>query len=218
MASNNYSTVSQSQKRALLISGIAELKVNCSDVQLDQLLSYLNMLEHWNKAYNLTAIRDPLEMIKLHLLDSLAISPLLQGARFIDVGTGAGLPGIPLAIINPEKHFTLLDSNGKKTRFLFQAKIELGLSNINEVNKRVEQFAPEYMYDAVLSRAFSSLSDMVINCQHLLADGGWFLAMKGRLEQSELSAIPKGYKVVKEYPITVPKVDGQRHLVKIVRI
>jgi 16S rRNA (guanine527-N7)-methyltransferase len=176
------------------------------------------MLEHCNKAYNLTAIRDPLEMIKLHLLDSLAISPLLQGDRFIDVGTGAGLPGIPLAIINPEKHFTLLDSNGKKTRFLFQAKIELGLSNINEVNKRVEQFAPEYMYDAVLSRAFSSLSDMVINCQHLLADGGWFLAMKGRLEQSELSAIPKGYKVVKEYPIAVPKVDGQRHLVKIVRI
>ena len=157
-------------------------------------------------------------MIKLHLLDSLAISPLLQGARFIDVGTGAGLPGIPLAIINPEKHFTLLDSNGKKTRFLFQAKIELGLSNINEVNKRVEQFAPEHMYDAVLSRAFSSLSDMVINCQHLLADGGWFLAMKGRLEQSELSAIPKGYKVVQEYPIAVPKVDGQRHLVKIVRI
>ena len=155
MASKNYSTVSQSQKRALLISGIAELKVNCSDVQLDQLLSYLDMLEHWNKAYNLTAIRDPLEMIKLHLLDSLAISPLLQGDRFIDVGTGAGLPGIPLAIINPEKHFTLLDSNGKKTRFLFQAKIELGLSNINEVNKRVEQFAPEYMYDAVLSRAFS---------------------------------------------------------------
>ena len=95
MASNNYSIVSQSQKRALLIEGIAELKVNCSDVQLDQLLSYLNMLEHWNKAYNLTAIRDPLEMIKLHLLDSLAISPLLQGDRFIDVGTGAGLPGIP---------------------------------------------------------------------------------------------------------------------------
>ena len=148
MASKNYSTVSQSQKRALLISGIAELKVNCSDVQLDQLLSYLDMLEHWNKAYNLTAIRDPLEMIKLHLLDSLAISPLLQGNRFIDVGTGAGLPGIPLAIINPERHFTLLDSNGKKARFLFQVKIELGLSNINEVNKRVEQFAPEYMYDA----------------------------------------------------------------------
>ena len=151
MASNNYSIVSQSQKRALLILGIAELKVNCSDVQLDQLLSYLNMLEHWNKAYNLTAIRDPLEMIKLHLLDSLAISPLLQGDRFIDVGTGAGLPGIPLAIINPEKYFTLLDSNGKKTRFLFQVKIELGLSNINEVNKRVERFAPEHMYDAVLS-------------------------------------------------------------------
>jgi 16S rRNA (guanine527-N7)-methyltransferase len=181
-------------------------------------LAYLGMLEHWNKAYNLTAVRDPMEMIKLHLLDSLAISSLLYGDRFIDVGTGAGLPGIPLAILNPDKHFTLLDSNGKKTRFLFQVKIELGLANIKEVNERVEKYSPAHKYQAVLSRAFSSLTDMVINCQHLLADNGWFLAMKGRLEQSELSAIPKGYKVVGEYPIEVPEVDGQRHLIKIKRI
>lgn len=218
MASKKNPTISYSEKQKLLVSGMGELNLDCSDEQLRQLLAYLDMLERWNKAYNLTAIRDPVEMIKLHLLDSLAISTLLQGDRFIDVGTGAGLPGIPLAIMNPDKHFTLLDSNGKKTRFLFQVRIELGLSNISEVNKRVEQFYPDHMYDAVLSRAFSSLYDMVINCQHLLADNGWFLAMKGRLEQSELSAIPKGYKVVEEYAVKVPTVDGQRHLLKIVRI
>lgn len=218
MASKNYSNVSPTQKRKLLTSGMDTLKLEYSDDQLDQLLAYLGMLEHWNKAYNLTAVRDPMEMIKLHLLDSLAISSLLYGDRFIDVGTGAGLPGIPLAILNPDKHFTLLDSNGKKTRFLFQVKIELGLANIKEVNERVEKYSPAHKYQAVLSRAFSSLTDMVINCQHLLADNGWFLAMKGRLEQSELSAIPKGYKVVGEYPIEVPEVDGQRHLIKIKRI
>jgi|TARA_B110000908_G_scaffold92749_1_gene109884 16S rRNA (guanine527-N7)-methyltransferase len=218
MASKNYLNVSQIQKRQLLTSGMDKLNLEYSADQLDQLLVYLDMLERWNKAYNLTAVREPMEMIKLHLLDSLAISSLLHGDRFIDVGTGAGLPGIPLAILNPDKHFTLLDSNGKKTRFLFQVKIELGLANINEVNERVEKYSPTHKYQAVLSRAFSSLTDMVINCQHLLTDNGWFLAMKGRLEQSELSGIPKGYKVVAEHPIKVPEVDGQRHLIKIQRI
>ena len=218
MASKNYLNVSQIQKRQLLTSGMDKLNLEYSADQLDQLLVYLDMLERWNKAYNLTAVREPMEMIKLHLLDSLAISSLLYGDRFIDVGTGAGLPGIPLAILNPDKHFTLLDSNGKKTRFLFQVKIELGLANINEVNERVEKYSPTHKYQAVLSRAFSSLTDMVINCQHLLTDNGWFLAMKGRLEQSELSGIPKGYKVVAKHPIKVPEVDRQRHLIKIQRI
>ena len=218
MASKKHLAASDLEKRQLLVLGMDELRLEYSTNQLDLLLAYLKMLEHWNKAYNLTAIRDPMEMIKLHLLDSLSISPLLQGDRFIDVGTGAGLPGIPLAILNPNKHFTLLDSNGKKTRFLFQVKIELGLSNINEVNKRVERFSPDHKYEAVISRAFSSLNDMVVNCQHLITENGWFLAMKGRLEQTELSAIPKGYKVIEEQPIKVPEVDGHRHLIKIAKI
>ena len=150
MASKKHLAASDLEKRQLLVLGMDELRLEYSTNQLDLLLAYLKMLEHWNKAYNLTAIRDPMEMIKLHLLDSLSISPLLQGDRFIDVGTGAGLPGIPLAILNPNKHFTLLDSNGKKTRFLFQVKIELGLANINEVNKRVERFSPDHKYEAVI--------------------------------------------------------------------
>ncbi|MDG1475056.1 MAG: 16S rRNA (guanine(527)-N(7))-methyltransferase RsmG, partial [Porticoccaceae bacterium] len=129
--------------RILLKNGLSDLGVTCDNHQEDQLLNYLDMLVRWNKAYNLTAIKEPTEMIKLHLLDSLSISHFLSGQRFIDIGTGAGLPGIPLSIINPDKHFTLLDSNGKKTRFLFQVKIQLGLKNINEVNSRVEGFLPE---------------------------------------------------------------------------
>jgi len=202
---------SKSQKQDQLKRGLELLQLTCNEKQLNQLLNYLDLLERWNKAYNLTAIRDPFDMINLHLLDSLAISAELQGDRFIDVGTGPGLPGIPLAIINQNKNFTLLDSNGKKTRFLFQTKLELGLDNISEVNQRVQDFHPKQTYDCVLSRAFSSLGDMVQNCQHLLNQNGYFLAMKGKLPQAELSELPKNYKVEKLNSINVPGVEGQRH-------
>lgn len=208
---------SKSQKQDQLKRGLELLQLTCNEKQLNQLLNYLDLLERWNKAYNLTAIRDPFDMINLHLLDSLAISAELQGDRFIDVGTGPGLPGIPLAIINQNKNFTLLDSNGKKTRFLFQTKLELGLDNISEVNQRVQDFHPKQTYDCVLSRAFSSLGDMVENCQHLLNQNGYFLAMKGKLPQAELSELPKNYKVEKLSSINVPGVEGQRHLIKIVK-
>ena len=208
---------SKSQKQDQLKRGLELLQLTCNEKQLNQLLNYLDLLERWNKAYNLTAIRDPFDMINLHLLDSLAISAELQGDRFIDVGTGPGLPGIPLAIINQNKNFTLLDSNGKKTRFLFQTKLELGLDNILEVNQRVQDFHPKQTYDCVLSRAFSSLGDMVENCQHLLNQNGYFLAMKGKLPQAELSELPKNYKVEKLSSINVPGVEGQRHLIKIVK-
>ena len=217
MNSNYYTGGPKSQQRKQLKLGLGSLELVCSEHQIDQLLKYLYMLERWNKAYNLTAIRDPLDMINLHLLDSLAISAELEGDDFIDVGTGPGLPGIPLAILNQEKKFTLLDSNGKKTRFLFQVKLELGLDNISEVNKRVEEFHPQMAYDCVLSRAFSSLGDMVENCQHLLNQNGYFLAMKGKLPQTELSELPKNYKVEKLHSINVPGVKGQRHLIKIVK-
>ena len=217
MNSKNSMSGSKLQKQDQLKLGLERLHLSCNEKQINQLLNYLDLLGRWNKAYNLTAIRDPFDMINLHLLDSLAISVELQGDRFIDVGTGPGLPGIPLAIMNQNKNFTLLDSNGKKTRFLFQTKLELGLDNISEVNQRVQDFHPKQTYDCVLSRAFSSLGDMVENCHHLLNQNGYFLAMKGKLPQTELRELPKNYKVEKLHSINVPGVEGQRHLIKIVK-
>ncbi|MDC0089565.1 16S rRNA (guanine(527)-N(7))-methyltransferase RsmG [Porticoccaceae bacterium] len=201
----------------LLEAGMQQMGVEYSSEQRDMLLAYLQLLMTWNRAYNLTAIRDPGEMIKLHLLDSLAVLPHLSGKRLIDVGTGAGLPGIPLAIMCPERDFTLLDSNGKKTRFLFQARCDLGLSNLKEINSRVESHRPEVPYDAVLSRAFTSVADMVNKCSHLLSPEGLFLAMKGKFPQSELSEIGKDYKVNASHTLQVPGVDGERHLIVISR-
>ena len=201
----------------ILEAGMQQMEVEYSSEQRDMLLAYLQLLMTWNKAYNLTAIRDPGEMIRLHLLDSLAVLPHISGKRLIDVGTGAGLPGIPLAIMCPERDFTLLDSNGKKTRFLFQARCDLGLSNLKEINSRVENHQPEVPYDAVLSRAFTSVADMVNKCSHLLSPEGLFLAMKGKFPQSELSEVGKDYKVNASHTLQVPGVDGERHLIVISR-
>ena len=206
----------RTKKKQLLLDGCDSLNIKISATQINQLLDYSTLLERWNRAYNLTAIRDPIDAIRLHLLDSLAINKFLEGENFIDVGTGAGLPGIPLAIINPHRKFSLLDSNGKKIRFLFQVKLDLGLSNINEINQRVERFFPEETYDCVITRAFSSLSDMIKNCHHLLGSEGYFLAMKGRIDQTELSEVMKNYKVVDTSSVNVPGVDGSRHILKII--
>ena len=201
-----------------LETGLRELNLNCSSLQLEKLLKYLELLQRWNKAFNLTAIRDPLQMVRLHLLDSLAIHPYVQGLKsIIDVGTGPGLPGIPLAILNPEINFTLLDSNGKKTRFLFQAINELKLTNASEINHRVEAYQPNQLFDAVISRAFSSISDMLNQCDHLVSDQGCFLAMKGKKPDSELSQMTKAYKVVEVNGVNVPLVDSERHLIKIIK-
>ena len=209
-------SLSHSQQELEL--GIKSLGLNCSSQQIEQLLAYLEMLQRWNKAYNLTAIREPIQMVRLHLLDSLAIHPYIQGVKnIIDVGTGPGLPGIPLAILNPDIHFTLLDSNGKKTRFLFQAINDLSLSNAREINHRVEKYQSEQSFDIVISRAFSSISDMLAQCDHLVSDSGCFLAMKGKKTDSELSQITKDYKVVDLSQINVPQVDSERHLIKIIK-
>jgi len=201
-----------------LETGLRELNLNCSSLQLEKLLKYLELLQRWNKAFNLTAIRDPLQMVRLHLLDSLAIHPYVQGLKsIIDVGTGPGLPGIPLAILNPEINFTLLDSNGKKTRFLFQAINELKLTNASEINHRVEVYQPNQLFDAVISRAFSSISDMLNQCDHLVSDQGCFLAMKGKKPDSELSQMSKAYKVIEVSEVNVPLIDNERHLIKIIK-
>ena len=201
-----------------LETGLRELNLNCSPLQLEKLLKYLELLQRWNKAFNLTAIRDPHQMVRLHLLDSLAIHPYVQGLKsIIDVGTGPGLPGIPLAILNPKINFTLLDSNGKKTRFLFQAINELKLTNASEINHRVEAYQPNQLFDAVISRAFSSISDMLNQCDHLVSDQGCFLAMKGKKPDSELSQMTKAYKVVEVNEVNVPLIDSERHLIKIIK-
>jgi 16S rRNA (guanine527-N7)-methyltransferase len=207
----------ESHLAASLEAGMQSMAIDYSAEQRDQLLAYLQLLITWNRAYNLTAIRDPAEMVKLHLLDSLTVLPHIQGKRLIDVGTGAGLPGIPLAIMCPDRHFTLLDSNGKRTRFLFQARCELGLANVSEIQSRVEEHRPDRGYDAVLSRAFTSVADMVNKCAHLLTTDGLFVAMKGKFPQSELSEVGKAYKVDVSHTLQVPGVEGERHLIVISR-
>ncbi|KTD76395.1 16S rRNA (guanine(527)-N(7))-methyltransferase RsmG [Legionella waltersii] len=173
----------------------------------ETLLQYLQLLHKWNDAYNLTAIRHMSEMINKHLMDSLAILPWIKGKRIIDVGTGAGLPGIPLAIAKPDLQFVLLDSNGKKTRFLLEVKRQLHLNNVEIVQNRVENYQPGLGFDTVLSRAFSSLEQMTVWTQHLIAPKGIWLAMKGKVPTDELSSIKYPFKV-EEY--TVKGIAGER--------
>jgi len=198
-----------------LKAGLATLNLSLNSEQQGKLIQYLQLLRQWNKAYNLTAVTDPLEMVYLHLLDSLAIYPYLEGRRFIDVGTGPGLPGIPLAIADPNREFVLLDSNGKRTRFLFQVKVALSLANVQEVHGRVETYQPETLFDGVISRAFTSIADMVDKSSHLLAEAGHFYAMKGRFPENELRELEKPYTVSACHKLDVPGVDGERHLVEI---
>jgi 16S rRNA (guanine527-N7)-methyltransferase len=198
--------------RKILVSGIAALNLNVTDNQVDQLLSFIKLIEKWNKAYNLTAIRDREEMARLHILDSLAILPYIEGERIIDIGTGAGLPGIPLAICLPGIHFTLLDSNAKKTRFVQQVVLELKLKNVQVLHSRAENYHPETAYDAVLTRAFASLSDIVKLTAHLLARKGVLLAMKGQNLDAELEPIAAKKTVIS---VSVPGTDVDRCLVRI---
>lgn len=202
--------------RQQLARGAEQMQVALSGEQLQALMHYLELLMKWNKAYNLTAIREPERMVNLHLLDSLAVHPFVQDAdNIIDVGTGPGLPGIVLAIMNPQKRFTLLDSNGKKTRFLFQARTALNLTNVTIVNDRVEAYHPPVPFDMIVSRAFASLADMTGWCHHLRAGNGCFLAMKGQYPEDEIRAIDDQYEVVAAHAIDVPGVDGERHLLRL---
>ena len=205
--------------RQRLLQGLEALQLNLDSGQTEQLLAYLALLAKWNRAYNLTAVDDPLDMVSLHLLDSLSIIPWLAGERFIDVGTGPGLPGIPLAIALPERHFTLLDSNGKRVRFLFQVRTALGLTNVSEVKDRAESHRVDTPFDGIISRAYSAIGTMIASTAHLLAADGRFYAMKGRLPGNlpgeELSALPKPYIVTGTHRLQVPGIDGERHLIEI---
>ncbi len=200
--------------RIKLDSLIAQTDLEVSDLQRSQLVGYVELLNKWNKAYNLTSVRDPSDMLVKHILDSIVVSPYLVGERFIDVGTGPGLPGIPLAIMNPDKSFVLLDSLGKRIRFIKQTLHELGINNVDPVQSRVEEFDPEDGFDAVLSRAFASMSDMVEWCHHLpRKDSGLFFALKGQLPQEEITLLPEWCSVTDVKALKVPELEGERHLV-----
>jgi 16S rRNA (guanine527-N7)-methyltransferase len=201
------------QLETRLQMGCHDLALELTATQTASLLDYIDLLLKWNKVYNLTAVRDPQGMVVRHLLDSLAIAPWCTAMRLIDVGTGAGLPGVPLAILYPEKEIHLLDGNSKKTRFLFQVKTALGLDNITVHHARVESFTPIAQYDAVLSRAFASLNDMVTNCGHLLTESAQFLAMKGGLDKQEIASVEALGYTATAHSLQVPGLDEQRHLV-----
>lgn len=198
--------------RKLLADGLSQF---CQADFSEPLFQYLLLLNKWNSAYNLTAIRKPEEMVTKHIFDSLAILPWAQGQRLLDVGTGAGLPGIPLAITKPESQFVLLDSNGKKVRFLQEVKRQLGLRNIEVVQSRVENFHPTLGFDTVISRAFSTLEQMIYWTAHLIRPEGIWLAMKGRHPDTELETIHHPYTVE---PYTVAGIDGERCCVLIKNI
>ncbi|MGE4408211.1 16S rRNA (guanine(527)-N(7))-methyltransferase RsmG [Pseudomonas sp.] len=207
------SGVSQ-QHAAELARGAVELGIAVSARQQEQLLAYLALLIKWNKAYNLTAVRDPDEMVSRHLLDSLSVVPFVAeaGQRWLDVGSGGGMPGVPLAIMFPEHGFTLLDSNGKKTRFLTQVKLELGLANLEVIHNRVEQYHPDQPFDGITSRAFSALRDFADWTRHLGAADCRWLAMKGVQPDDELQALPDDFRLDACHVLKVPGCQGQRHL------
>lgn len=199
-----------------LIDLIKQTDLIITEAQIDQLILYVNMLNKWNKAYNLTSVRDPNEMLIKHIMDSLVISPYLQGENFIDVGTGPGLPGIPLAIINPDKQFDLVDSLGKRVRFLKQVKFELGISNIQPIQTRIEDYVSK-QFDGIISRAFASLNDMLTWCQHLPNQHGLFYALKSQSCENELNSIPTEFCLQTIIPLTVPKLEAERKLIIIAK-
>lgn len=196
-----------------LASGLAALGLDLDAAQQQKLLDYVALIVKWNKVYNLTAVRDPEAMVTQHLLDSLTVLQHLAGSRLIDVGCGAGLPGIPLAIARPEWTVSLLDANHKKATFLRQACLELVLTNVEVICERVELYRPGEIFDAVIARAFSDLGEFARLTAHLLTKGGKLYAMKGVYPHDEMGRLPPHFRVQEVIPLTVPGMDASRHLV-----
>ncbi|HEY6942856.1 16S rRNA (guanine(527)-N(7))-methyltransferase RsmG [Dokdonella sp.] len=197
--------------RQRLGAGLAALRLELPAAAVERLLDYVELLQRWNATYNLSAVRAPVDMVTRHLLDSLAVAPYVRGATLADLGTGAGLPGIPLAIAAPERAVTLVDSNGKKTRFLRAAVRELHLANVSVAEARVESMRGRF--DCITARAFATLADMLAWGGHLLAPGGLWLALKGRHPQDEIDALPPGFSVEAVVPLAVPGLEAERHVV-----
>lgn len=184
-----------------------------TDKQKEQLVKLVLLINKWNKAYNLTSVRDPMDMLVKHILDSIVVSPYLEGEYFIDVGTGPGLPGLPLAIINPNKQFVLLDSLGKRISFIRNAVRELGITNVEPILSRVEEYQPKQIFNGVLSRAFASLKDMTDWCHHLIDKKGCFYALKGMYKDEEVQQLSAEFKVSRLVLLQVPELVGERHLI-----
>ncbi|MDN3647343.1 16S rRNA (guanine(527)-N(7))-methyltransferase RsmG [Reinekea marina] len=201
--------------RAQLERGIAQLELALNDEQIERLLAYHAMLVKWNKAYNLTSVRDPAQMIARHLIDSLSIVPFIKSTNLLDVGTGPGLPGMIIALINPALPVYMLDSNGKKTRFLNQVKMELKVDNAEVIHHRLESWQPGQDFNQITSRAFATLSDMVGFSRHLLSSDGRFIAMKGQYPEDEIAQLPEDIDVLAVSPIKVPGNEGERHMVEL---
>ncbi|MBQ9184061.1 MAG: 16S rRNA (guanine(527)-N(7))-methyltransferase RsmG [Neisseriaceae bacterium] len=206
------------QATTSLRNGLSAMAITVSDKQFNQLCLYLDLLEKWNAAYNLTAVRDVLQMVSVHLLDSLSVTPFIsaQAQSVLDVGSGGGQPGIPLAIMRDDLAITLLDSNSKKTAFLQQAVIELGLNNVQVITDRVEN-VKEFQYDIIVSRAFAELGDFVRLSEHLLAKNGVWLAMKGVYPYEEVDRLPENIIVEQIQEVKVPFIDGSRHIVRMTK-
>jgi len=203
---------------AVLDAGLRQLGLDPDAGQRAALLTLLDELAEANARFNLTAIRERGEMVTKHVLDSLSLQPFLAGPRVADVGTGAGFPGLPLAIVNPAWHFTLVESTGKKLRFVAQAAQALGLTNVEAVNARAESYRPAQPFDTVTCRAVGSLAEFIRVAGHLCRRDGRLLAMKGRYPESELASLPRGWRAAAVHPVKVPGLDAARHVVELVRV
>lgn len=199
----------------LLEAGMAELGLSLPAAAPTTLCRYIEVLLQWNRKYNLTAVRAPAQIVSRHILDSLAVAPWVHGTRVLDIGTGAGLPGIPLAVAFPERHFTLLDSNGKKTRFVTHAATTLGLRNVEVVQARVETYRAPEPFATVITRAFAALGEFLGVSAHLGAAGTRWLAMKGAPPADELQALPAGFRLLAVHALKVPGVEAARCVVEV---
>src|ERR1700728_3796998 len=202
-------------EREILVSGARELGIELDPIRAETLLKLVDELERGNAQFNLTAIRDRPGMLRKHVLDSLSLQPFLKGTRIADVGTGAGFPGLPLAVVNPARRFSLIEATGKKARFVERTVEQLGLSNVEVVNERAERFRPLAPFDTIFARALSSLSDFVAYAGHLCAPDGRLLAMKGKRPDEEIWALPKSFRVVAVHRIKLPGLDDERHIVEL---
>jgi 16S rRNA (guanine527-N7)-methyltransferase len=207
--------MTRDSERELLDSGARELKLTLSAAQRERLLNLIDELESANATFNLTAIRDRLGMLRKHVLDSLSLQPYLRGQRIADVGTGAGFPGLPLAIASPSRRFFLIEATGKKARFVAQTAERLGLTNVEVINARAEAYRPFELFDTVVARALSSLADFVAYAGHLCSPEGRLLAMKGKRPDEELAALPKSFRVLAVHRVKMPGLDDERHLVEL---
>ena len=199
----------------LLIAGAADLGARIDALRGETLLRVVDELETGNAQFNLTAIRDRPGMLRKHVLDSLSLQPYLKGTRLADVGTGAGFPGLPLAVVNPARHFSLIEATGKKARFVEETARRVGCGNVEVVHSRAESYRPFELFDTVMARALSSVADFVAYAGHLCAPDGRLLAMKGRRPDEELAAVPKSFRVVAVHRLKLPGLDDERHLVEL---